>query len=90
MNREFEAIPVGHHVVYSGRHGLLKGYGPYEIGSHEQIDVNIGRFTEYKEQQAIEVQVKVRDLERNPYYSITQLNLNQTQSILLSLSEGQN
>jgi len=74
--------------VYAGRHGLLKGYGPHEIISHKQIDVNIGHFNELKDQQAVEVQINIRDIERNPYHNTSQLSLNQVEWISLPLYEG--
>lgn len=74
--------------VSAGRYGLLKEYGSHEIGSHKQIDVDIGHFNEYRGQQIIEVQVRLRDIERNPYHNTSQLNLNQVEWISLPLYEG--
>jgi len=63
-------------------------FGPYEIKCHKSVELNLGHVNNFIGLQNVEVQIKVRDVERNPYSGTIQLSLNQTQLIPLQLSEA--
>jgi len=74
--------------VHVGHQGVMKRYGPYQIKANEQIDVGFGHVNEYKGLQAVDVQINIRDMDRNPYLLATLIQLSQTEWVSVSLSES--
>ena len=62
-------------------------YGPYDIGSHKQIPINIGHVNDFKGISKLNVLIEVRDVDRNTYQGNVQVSLPQPQWISVPLTE---
>lgn len=59
----------------------------YNIGTFKQIDIDIGHINDFKRISSLNVLVKTRDVDKNPYYGNIQVTIPQPQPILIPLVE---
>lgn len=62
-------------------------YGAFNIGTHEQIDIDIGHINEFKGTSKSSVLIEVRDVDRNLYQGNIQVSLPQPQWTSVPLIE---